>query len=235
MNTRTHTYLNIRQLGSLIPYGELVTLHMGSQTWLVLNSDRVVSELIAKRGKITNERPYMPIASEIVSNGKRTVIRQEEEWREGRRVMHQLLSGSSLKVYAGMQELESVDMLRRYLRDPNLWYSHNFRYATSVLYRIVMGYPLNKTKAELDDYQRVTIEFVTTINRSYVDFFPALSEVPHFLQPWRRFWARMGSFHRDVFQRWWYPIKAAVTSGSAPPSFVRDVLLHPDTRYSGDN
>ncbi|KAJ5679520.1 hypothetical protein N7462_007764 [Penicillium macrosclerotiorum] len=222
-------------LTSLIPYGEMVTLHMGSKTWVVLNSDRVVSEIIAKRGKITNERPHMPVASDLVSNGKRTVIRQEEEWREGRRVMHQLLSGSNLKVYAGMQELESVDMLRRYLREPNLWFAHNFRYATSVLYRIVMGYPLNKTRAELDDYQRVTIEFVTTINRSYVDFFPSISKLPHILQPWRRFWAQMGSFHRRVFQDWWTPIKAAVTNGSAPPSFVRDVLLHPDMRFSGDD
>ena len=228
-------WVNIRQLASLIPYGDMVTLHMGSQTWVVLNSDRAVSEIIAKRGKITNERPLMPIASSLVSNGKRTVIRREEEWREGRRVMHQLLSGSNLKVYAGMQELESVDMLRRYLREPNLWFAHNFRYATSVLYRIVMGYPLNKTRAQLDAYQRVTIEFVMTINRSYVDFFPSLSKLPHFLQPWRRSWAQMGAFHRRVFQEWWDPIKAAVSSGAAPPSFVRDVLLHPDVRYTGNN
>lgn len=213
----------------------MVTLHMGSKTWIVLNTDRVASEIIAKRGKITNERPHMPIASDLVSNGKRTVIRQEEEWRDGRRVMHQLLSGSNLKVYASMQELESVDMLRRYLREPNLWFAHNFRYATSVLYRIVMGYPLNKTRAQLDSYQRVTIEFVTTINRSYVDFFPLLSKLPHFLQPWRHYWAQMGSFHRRVFQEWWKPVKTAVSNGSAPPSFVRDVLLHPDMRYSGDD
>ncbi|KAF3355344.1 hypothetical protein VdG1_04177 [Verticillium dahliae VDG1] len=157
-------------LASLIPYGDMVTLHMGSRTWVVLNSDRVVSEIIAKRGKITNERPHMPVASDLVSNGKRTVIRQEEDWREGRRVMHQLLSGSNLKVYAGMQELESVDLLRRYLREPDMWFAHNYRYATSVLYRVVMGYPLNKTRAQLDDYQRVTMEFVTAINRSYVRF-----------------------------------------------------------------
>ncbi|KAK1570180.1 cytochrome P450 [Colletotrichum navitas] len=235
MQARRETLLFNKWLASLIPYGEMVTLRMGSKTWVLLNSDRVVSEIIAKRGKITNERPHMPVASDLVSNGKRTVIRQEAEWREGRRVMHQLLSGSNLKVYAGMQELESMDMLRRYLREPNLWFAHNYRYATSVLYRIVMGYPLNKTKAQLDDYQRVTIEFVTAINRSYVDFFPSVSKLPHFLQPWRRFWAQMGSFHRHVFQEWWDPIKTAVSKGSAPPSFVRDVLLHPDVRFTGDD
>ncbi|KAI0482299.1 cytochrome P450 2C31 [Xylariaceae sp. FL0804] len=222
-------------LASLTQYGEMATLYMGSLTWVVLNSDRVVSELIAKRGKITNERPYMPIASGLVSNGKRSVIRQEEEWREGRRVMHHLLSGSNLKVYAEMQELESVDMLRRYIREPNLWFAHNYRYSTSVLYRIVMGYPLDMTKAALDDYQQVTTEFVTSINRSYVDFFPALAKLPPFLQPWRRFWAQMGSFHHRVFQEWWRPVKAAVSNGAAPPSFVRDVLLHPDMRFSGDD
>jgi len=223
------------QLSSLIPYGEMVTLHMGSNTWVVLNSDRVVSELISKRGKITNERPHMPIASDLISNGKRTVIRQESEWREGRRVMHQLLSGSNLKMYAAMQELESIDLLRRYLGEPDLWYAHNYRYATSVLYRVVMGYPLSKTKAELDDYQRVTVEFVTSINRSLIDFFPLLSKLPRFLQPWRKYWGDMGAFHRRVFQQWWEPVQKAVTKGSAPPSFVRDVLLHPETKYAGDD
>ena len=52
-----------------------------------------------------------PSGALLLSNGKRTVIRREEQWREGRRVMHRLLSGSNLQVYAGMQELESVDML----------------------------------------------------------------------------------------------------------------------------
>ena len=208
---------------------------MGSQTWVVLNSDRAVSELIAKRAKVTNERPQMPVASELVSYGKRTVIRQEKEWKEGRRVMHQLLSGSNLKVYGGMQELESVELLRLYLRQPDLWFSHNFRYSISVLYRVVMGYPLDKTKAQLDDYQRVTMEFVMSINKSLVDFFPALSKLPHFLQPWRRYWAKMGAYHRLVFQQWWEPIRSGVNNGSAPPSFVRDVLLHPETRFKGDD
>ncbi|KAI1466309.1 cytochrome P450 [Daldinia caldariorum] len=213
----------------------MATLHMGSRTWVVLNSERVVSELIAKRGKITNERPHMPIASDLVSNSKRTVIRQEAEWKEGRRVMHQLLSGSNLKVYAGMQELESIDLLRLYLQQPNLWYAHNYRYSTSVLHRVVMGYPLNKPKAQLDDYQRVTIEFVKSINESFVDFFPAFSKLPHFLQPWRKYWADMGAFHRRVFQEWWDPVRTAVKNGSAPPSFVRDVLLHPEVRFTGDD
>ena len=99
---------------------------MKFKTWIVLNSDRVVSKLIIKREKIINERSQMLIASDLVSNEKRTVIRQEEEWREERRVMHQLLSGSNLKIYADMQKLENVNMLRRYLREPGCGFLTTF-------------------------------------------------------------------------------------------------------------
>ena len=216
-------------------YGEMTTLHMGTKTWVLLNSERVAFEIISKRGKITTERPEMPIASGLVSNQKRTVIRQTKDWQEGRRVMHQLLSGSNLKTYAGMQELESNELLLAYLRHPKQWSSHHFRYATAVLYRVVMGHPLTKSKAELNDYQQVTMEFIQSINRSVIDFFPQLAKLPHILQPWRQYWSNMGAFHRQVFQSWWEPVKTAVDAGTAPPSFVRDVLLHPSTNYTGDN
>jgi hypothetical protein len=69
-------------------YGEMTILHMGAKTWVLLNSDRVAHETISKRGKITAERPEMPIAGCLVSNNKRAVIRQTKEWQEGRRVTH---------------------------------------------------------------------------------------------------------------------------------------------------
>ena len=44
----------------------------------------------------------------------------------------------------------------------------------------------------------------------------------------------MGSFHRRTCQQWLEPIRAVVSRGLVPPSFVPDVL-HTDTRYSGDD
>jgi cytochrome P450 len=45
----------------------------------------------------------------------------------------------------------------------------------------------------------------------------------------------MGKAHYDVFRAWWGPVRNAAAAGTAPPSFVRDALLHPDTRYTGDD
>ena len=211
----------------------MTTLHLGSRTWVLLNSDRVISDIILKHGKITTERPSMPIASDLVSQGKRTVIRQTAQWQEGRRVMHHLLSGSMLSVYGDWYETESIRLLAAYLREPKGWGAHHFRYATSVLYRLIFGEELVKGKKELDQYQQVTMEFIFSLNRHFVDFFPCLAQLPRVLQFWAPWWRKMGEFHRSVFVAWWTPVAAAVEAGVASPSFVRDTLLHPDTKYQG--
>jgi cytochrome P450 len=206
---------------------------MGSRTWVLLNSDRVVSDIILKQGRITTERPSMPIASGLVSNNKRTVIRQTADWLEGRRVMHHLLSGSALHVYGDWYETESIRLLSAYLKSPKEWFAHHFKYSTSVLYRLVLGEPFSKSKRELDEYQQVTMQFIFSLNRHFVDFFPWLAQLPTFLQFWAPRWKKMGEFHRSVFLAWWTPVTAAIDAGVAPPSFTRDTLLHPDTKYQG--
>lgn len=158
---------------------------MGSHTWVLLNTGYVASEIIAKRAKVTNERPYMPIAGGLVSNNKRAVIRQAAEWAEGRRVIHHLLSGSALKLYGEWQELESVQLLLSYLNEPENWYAHHFRYSTAIFYRIVMGERLFKSQEQLDNYQKVTMEFLFSLFRSPIDFFPTMDDLPILLQFWR--------------------------------------------------
>ena len=54
----------------------MTTLHMGTKTWVILNSARIVDEIIAKRVSITRERPYTPVASGLVSRGHRLVLQR---------------------------------------------------------------------------------------------------------------------------------------------------------------
>ena len=117
----------------------MTTLSMGSKTWVMLNDDKAISDIIDKHGKMTNERPYMPVAGGLVSHDLRTVIRQTAPWTEGRRVMHHLFSGSVLRTYGNWQEVESSLLLLNFLQEPQRWYAHIYRYSTAVYYRMVMG------------------------------------------------------------------------------------------------
>ena len=216
-------------------YGEMTTLHMGCKTWILLNSARVANEIITKRSSITHERPQQPIAHDLVSHSRRSVMRRSKDWAPGRRVMHRLLSGSQLKIWCTTEGIESIDLLKAYLQEPKQWSSHHYRYATGILYRIVMGYALKKSRKEMNVFQTVAFEFIWSLNRSVIDFFPLLSKLPTWTQPWRPFWKDMGDRHREAMFEWWVPIKAAVDAGAAEPSFVRDVLLACDSRYLNDD
>ena len=223
------------QFSSLSQYGEMVTLQMGSKTWVLLNSNRVVTEIIAKRGSITHERPYFPIASGLVSHDKRSVLRQTAEWAEDRRIMHQLLNGHALKTYGVWQEVESVHLLATYVYRPREWYRHHNWYSNSVVHRIVLGERLQRSSPELAAFELTTRQFINSINGNVIDFFPSLVKLPKALQFWRRYWEKLGQFHQSVYQIWWKPVKQAIVEGTAPASFVRDALLHGDTKYTGDD
>ncbi|KAE8370652.1 cytochrome P450 [Aspergillus caelatus] len=219
----------------LAKYGEMTTLHLGSKTWILLNSKRVVSEIIAKRGSLTNGRSPMPIASGIVSRNGRSLLLPPSQWMEKRRVMHSLLSGTAMKHYGSWQELESTQMLAEYLFQPERWYRHHYRYANSVVHRIALGERLVKSGKELAELQDVVTQFVDSIGASLVDWFPELDKLPRMLQPWRKHWKRLGDWNEEVYRSWWIPAREKVENGTAPPSWVRDVLLHPDTKFTGND
>ncbi|KAH6894649.1 cytochrome P450 [Thelonectria olida] len=219
----------------LAHYGEMTTLHLGAKTWIFLNSHRVVSEIIAKRGNATNTRSPMPISSGIVSHGRRSLILPQETWLERRRVMHSLLSGSALKQYGEWQELESTQMMAEYLLKPRLWYKHHYRYANSVVHRITLGERLTKSTQELADLQDCVTFFVGSIGSSVIDWFPDLAKLPKFMQFWRPQWEALAEWNYNVYNSWWAPARKQVEDGTAPPSFVRDVLLNKETKYRGDD
>lgn len=223
------------QLLSMAKYGEMTTLHLGSKTLVLLNSSRVVSEIIAKRSSQTSTRTPMPISNDIVGRNRKSLIMSQRDWAEPRRVMHSLLSGTALRQYGEFQELESTQMMAEYVFKPGAWYRHHYRYANSVIHRIALGERLVKSEEELVDMQNAVTFFVGSIGSSIIDWFPDLAKLPRFLQLWRPHWEALGQWNYDLYDRWYSPIAAKVENGTAPPSFVRDTLLHPDTKYKGDH
>ncbi|KAE8334059.1 cytochrome P450 [Aspergillus sergii] len=163
-----------------------MTLSMGTKTWVLLNNSRVVHEIISKRAGITHERPYFPIAGGL-----------------GRRLLHQLIMRSDSRNHGQLAEAASLGLLQAYMDEPRAWHTHHSRYAVAIMHRIVTNTPLQWTTAELEDLRQVTSTFPTSINSSFVEFFPQLSRLLKKLQFWRSLWEDMGTFHYNVFKHWW--------------------------------
>jgi cytochrome P450 len=130
-------------------YGEMTTLHLGQKTWVLLNSHRVTSEIITKRGSVTSTRSHKPIAGGIISRDRRSLLLPQEAWAERRRVMYGLLNGTALRHYLEWQEMESAQMMAEYVFKPEKWYRHHYRYANSVIHRIILGERPAKSTKEL--------------------------------------------------------------------------------------
>lgn len=149
--------------------------------------------------------------------------------------MHHLLNGTALKEYGEWQELESTQMMAEYLFQPRRWYRHHYRYANSTVHRIALGERLVKSGKDLEDLQDVVTTFVGSIGRSIVDWFPELDRLPRPLQVWRQYWERIGEWNYLIYRKWWDPVVEQIRNGNAPPSFVKDVLLNPDSKFTGSD
>ena len=216
--------LIVTKLQQLGEFGDMTTLHMGSQIWVFLNSNQVIGDILAKNSKITSERPHMPVASELLSNGNRSVVQREQQWNKSRRTMRLFLAPSSLKSYGDFQTIESIQLLRSYMEKPREWHRHHARYTASWMYRSVAGVPFPKSAADLEEYQVITLEFLGSILRSPVDFFPLLRYIPTSFQFWRRFWTLKGKIHRGVFERWWNPSKITAHDGPSKAAYINGIL-----------
>ena len=100
--------------------------------------------------------------------------------------MYHMLSGTALKEYGELQDAETIQLLPNYLKQPSQWYLHHYRYAYTIIHKIVVGKRSQHTQEQLSEFQRVTVEFVRKINSSPIDFFPLFAKLPQVLQPWRQ-------------------------------------------------
>ncbi len=124
------TEIGADQLGS-----EMMYLRLGGVDWVFLNSSRVVEDLLEKRSSIYSSRPAFVMVGEIISRMKRLVLQPYgPQWKELRRVMHILLTGSSADSYRPLEDLESKEAMWEMLHEPEKWYLHTIRFAASCEY-----------------------------------------------------------------------------------------------------
>ncbi|KAE9574997.1 hypothetical protein CGMCC3_g8928 [Colletotrichum fructicola] len=210
-------------------YGEMFTINIGGTNWLCLNSTRTVHELLDKRAAIYSSRMNLPMAYDLVSRGKRTLLMPYGDlWRRERKVMHQILNATQRNIFEPFQDLESKALLLNYLERPEEWWKSHGAFSGSVIMSVVFGRRAGVDDANLSDSLAVSEEFVEYLmpGRAIVDHFPFLADIPWFkaLQPWRWYGDDLYKRTRAVYKRELDQLRERRAQGKQRDCFMTEFL-----------
>ncbi|KAF2202007.1 cytochrome P450 [Delitschia confertaspora ATCC 74209] len=208
-------------------YGPIYSLMLGTQCMIILSSDRVIKDLLDKRGNIYSSRPEMYLG-QVVSNYQRLVLMEYgPTWRMIRTIIHAILNVKAAASYVPYQDLENKQMLSDLLKEPDKFIHHIRRYSNSFTTQMVFGFRVTS----IDDPKLVQLyegfekfcEVSGTTIGALLDLFPVLRRLPDALLPIRKYAKRLHKEERELYVGHWMDVKRAIKGGSAKPCFCVDL------------
>ncbi|KAK1761678.1 cytochrome P450 [Phialemonium atrogriseum] len=186
------------------PWAKKLAEKYGEITWVFLNSSRVVNDLMERRAAIYCSRPQFPMAQGIISRDARILLMPyNDQWRQLRKIMHNILSTRQKDVFRPFQDLESKHLLYDYLHKPEKWYVANGRFANSVIMSVVFGRRSDMDNPNMRElFETIDVFFEEQQpGVNLVDAFPVLTKLPKFMQWWRGRGERIFEMTRRVYKR----------------------------------
>ncbi|KAF5379528.1 hypothetical protein D9615_006569 [Tricholomella constricta] len=121
-------------------YGPVVSIFLGSTSVIVLGTAQAAWDLLEKRSEFYSSRPRSIICGEILSDGKRGLLRPNDgKWRKWRKILHEGFHYRRAQTYQEIQSLESKVMMRDILQSPENYEKHFQRFAASVITSVTYG------------------------------------------------------------------------------------------------
>ncbi|KIW96772.1 uncharacterized protein Z519_02163 [Cladophialophora bantiana CBS 173.52] len=209
-------------------YGEIYSVMLGNQRMVVLNSPRVVKDLIDQRSNNYSSRPEMYVGQTLISGGYRLVLMQYDEgWRQARKMIHNLLNIKTAVEYIPYQELELRQMLADMARRPNNYHDHVRRYSTSLVTSITFGWrslAFNDpdVKQIYEGFEQFAL--ASQISASMLDYFPILRNIPDIFNPSKK---RGKELHKEeiaLYKSYMLKVKQRMAKGIQTKNFCEDMF-----------
>jgi cytochrome P450 len=189
----TKQYIRYSELGQ--KYGEIVGLKFATQNVVILNSARVVHELLDKRHKIYSGRVYHGILKYVMRDGPHITISEGDYLRRWRAAARILLRPSALREILPQHAAAAAYCVEKILQAANL--PEQSEAIFHALENWALTGPLNVVcgvrGAERDptwmkwyyDFSKVNLEIMEPAAIPPLDLFPILHYLPNFLAPWK--------------------------------------------------
>ncbi|KIW14361.1 hypothetical protein PV08_07143 [Exophiala spinifera] len=214
-------------------YGDMFQIRMGWENWIFLNDPAVVKELLDKQSAVTSGRAPSPVASDIISGGKRFLFMSyTPEWRKLRTIVHKLLTPKASALFKPSQELEARQLIYdihedQARNDQESFYMHCRRYSTSVIMTSTYGRRVPQWDCEdVREVYTVMNEFSehAAPGAYLAEMIPPLAKIPVPLQWWRG--RALKCYHRqlNIWWKYWTTLKQQIADKTAPECFVKQYV-----------
>jgi cytochrome P450 len=213
-------------------YGPIYKIHVFGATVVIISSEKIANELLSMKGSIYSDRPYFPMALEIVTRrGNLLFNGMNEYWRRGRKFAQAQLSTVGVRSWQGIQAAAVPQLVCDLIQEPVNYKFLFERYATIVSLRQGFGKTVNRGPQEESHTLKIislmhVIEKVGSPFAYLVDIFPILLRAPERLAPFKREGKKLHEQESSYFLALLADARKAKEEGQPedPPSFARSYL-----------
>lgn len=214
-------------------YGDICSVTVLGQTFIILGSSDTAVDLLAKRSSTYSDRPHLTMACDLVRwDLTIPLMSSGNTLRTHRRLLHSCLNANVIDKFGRIQENEARQLLKRLLEAPEKFHNHVARLAAYLSLRIAYGYD-SEVKEDRDKLlqlvERTMAEFskLSAPGTFLVDQLPFLRFLPEWL-PGMGFKRLAREWKKDLDDLVNIPfnfVKGQVATGMEKESFV-SALLH---------
>jgi cytochrome P450 len=170
-------------------YGPIFTLWIGRRPTIVISDPNVAVDLLEKRSTKFSSRPRFVVMGELYWDNAGILVQPYgKEWQIRRRMLHQALNPSALRLYKPVQEAEAARLCGALLDEPSVYEGLIDRFTASVVFSIAYGHRIDSMNSKIIRQRLDFMQYSASLNvpgRFLAETVPWLKHVPNFLAPWK--------------------------------------------------
>ncbi|KAJ5902238.1 Cytochrome P450 [Penicillium taxi] len=213
-------------------YGPIFTLWIGRRPTIIISDPNVAVDLLEKRSNKFSSRPRFVAMGELYWDNSSILVQPYgKEWQIRRRMLHQALNPSALRLYKPIQEAEAARLCGAIFDNPASYEGHLDRFTSSVVFSIAYGHRIDSMKSEVIRQRLGFMQYSANLNvpgRYLVESIPWLKYIPNFLAPWKAEIQRRGreeaATNMELLRRVQDDIRNAKVPSDVPDSLSKLLL-----------
>ncbi|CCM02682.1 uncharacterized protein FIBRA_04788 [Fibroporia radiculosa] len=213
-------------------YGDVVYVHVFGQGLVFLNTYDAAVDLLEKRGAIYSDKPGLIMTGELCGCENMVAFtRYGDKARRQRRLMQQALSANSVRRYEPLMAVQTQELLRNILLNPEEYIASIRRYAGGLTLSCIYGY---QVRSNDDKFLTLAEECVDLLANKIasgggiwpVDVLPFLRHMPDWMPGagFKRSAAQWKAKIEEFVDKPYEYVKESMRNGTALPCFCTTLL-----------